>query len=97
MYMLAGGTDASNTDPYATKPPATNYWIKTGPHVMVVGATHRSTTHIRRTPIPTRPSRKSCGQGRRTNTDGAGEVVSGYNLRPTAGTMMRSSSINLAN
>ena len=38
MYMLAGGTDASNTDPYATKPPATNYWIKTGPHVMVVGA-----------------------------------------------------------
>jgi hypothetical protein len=38
MYMLAGGTDASNTDPYATKPEATNHWIKTGPHVMVVGA-----------------------------------------------------------
>jgi hypothetical protein len=38
MYMLAGGTDASNTDPYATKPTATNHWIKTGPHVMVVGA-----------------------------------------------------------
>ena len=37
MYMLAGGTDASNTDPYATKPTATNHWIKTGPHVMVVG------------------------------------------------------------
>ena len=38
MYMLAGGTDASNTDPYATSPEAGNHWIKTGPHVMVVGA-----------------------------------------------------------
>jgi hypothetical protein len=38
MYMLAGGTDASNTDPYATKPSSTNHWVKTGPHVMVVGA-----------------------------------------------------------
>jgi len=38
MYMLAGGTDASNTDPYATAPSATNHWIKTGPHIMVVGA-----------------------------------------------------------
>jgi len=38
MYMLAGGTDASNTDPYAAKPTATNHWIQTGPHVMVVGA-----------------------------------------------------------
>jgi hypothetical protein len=37
MYMLAGGTDASNTDPYATKPSASNHWIKTGPHIMVVG------------------------------------------------------------
>lgn len=38
MYMLSGGTDASNTDPYATKPEPNNHWIKTGPHVMVVGA-----------------------------------------------------------
>lgn len=38
MYMLAGGTDASNTDPYATKPEGGNHWIKTGPHVMIVGA-----------------------------------------------------------
>lgn len=37
IYMLAGGTDASNTDPYATKPTKQNHWIKTGPHVMVVG------------------------------------------------------------
>ena len=38
MYMLAGGTDASNTDPYAKGPTSTNHWIKTGPHIMVVGA-----------------------------------------------------------
>jgi hypothetical protein len=38
MYMLEGGTDASNTDPYATKPTASNDWIKTGPHLMIVGA-----------------------------------------------------------
>jgi hypothetical protein len=38
MYMLSGGTDASNTDPYADKPTANNHWIKTGPHVMLVGA-----------------------------------------------------------
>jgi hypothetical protein len=38
MYMLEGGTDASNTDPYAQKPTAANHWVKTGPHVMVVGA-----------------------------------------------------------
>jgi len=38
MYMLAGGTDASNTDPYAQKPTKENHWVETGPHVMVVGA-----------------------------------------------------------
>lgn len=38
MYMLAGGTDASNTDPYATKPTGANHWIKTGPHIMITGA-----------------------------------------------------------
>lgn len=37
MYMLAGGTDASNTDPFAKGPAKTNHWIKTGPHVMLVG------------------------------------------------------------
>jgi len=36
MYMLEGGTDASNTDPFATKPDKD--WIKTGPHVMLVGS-----------------------------------------------------------
>jgi len=38
MYMLEGGTDASNTDPYAKAPSASNHWVKTGPHIMVVGA-----------------------------------------------------------
>lgn len=37
VYMLEGGTDASNTDPFAAGPKQ-NHWIKTGPHVMVVGA-----------------------------------------------------------
>ena len=38
MYMLAGGTDASNTDPFAAKPSASNHWVKTGPHIMILGA-----------------------------------------------------------
>lgn len=38
MYMLAGGTDASNTDPYAQAPTDENAWVKTGPHVMIVGS-----------------------------------------------------------
>jgi hypothetical protein len=37
MYMLEGGTDASNTDPYAAHPKG-EHWIRTGPHLMVVGA-----------------------------------------------------------
>jgi len=37
MYMLSGGTDASNTDPYAEKPTKENHWVNTGPHVMIVG------------------------------------------------------------
>ena len=39
MYMLEGGTDASNTDPYAAAPTEGNNWIKTGPHVMIMNAT----------------------------------------------------------
>ena len=38
MYMLAGGSDGSNTDPYATKPEEGNNWVETGPHVMIVNA-----------------------------------------------------------
>jgi hypothetical protein len=37
IYMLSGDTGGSNTDPWATKPEPDNHWIKTGPHVMIVG------------------------------------------------------------
>jgi hypothetical protein len=35
-YMLAGGSDASNTDPFATEPKSGDRWVDTGPHVMVL-------------------------------------------------------------
>jgi len=35
-YMLVGGSDASNTDPFATKPAAGGHWVETGPHVMIL-------------------------------------------------------------
>jgi hypothetical protein len=38
-YMLQGGVDASNDDPKATTPPAGSDWVRTGPHLMVLGAT----------------------------------------------------------
>ncbi|MEI7933297.1 MAG: hypothetical protein WCI21_09645, partial [Alphaproteobacteria bacterium] len=38
VYMLQGGNDASNTDPFAKAPAAGAEWIKTGPHVMVLGS-----------------------------------------------------------
>ena len=37
VYMLQGGSDASNDDPFATTPPPGKKWVTTGPHVMVVG------------------------------------------------------------
>ena len=38
IYMLSGGSDASNMDPWGTKPEAGHKWVETGPHVMVVGS-----------------------------------------------------------
>jgi hypothetical protein len=35
-YMLAGGSDASNTDPYAMKPAAGTEWVNTPAHTMVL-------------------------------------------------------------
>jgi hypothetical protein len=35
-YMLAGGSDASNDDPHATKPAPGKKWVDTGPHVMIL-------------------------------------------------------------
>lgn len=42
IYMLQGGSDASNTDPYASKPSKGMRWVTTGPHVMVVGPAAKS-------------------------------------------------------
>jgi hypothetical protein len=35
-YMLMGGSDASNTDPFATEPKSGDKWVDTGPHMMVM-------------------------------------------------------------
>ena len=35
-YMLQGASDASNTDPFATKPPAGADWVNTPAHTMVI-------------------------------------------------------------
>jgi hypothetical protein len=42
IYMLMGDNGTSNMDPYATKETPDNNWIKTGPHVMIVGAEVKS-------------------------------------------------------
>jgi hypothetical protein len=34
-YMLQGGSTASNSDPFATKPPAGENWLREPPHIMV--------------------------------------------------------------
>ena len=35
-YMLQGGSDASNTDPFATEPAAGEDWVTTPPHIMIL-------------------------------------------------------------
>lgn len=35
-YMLMGGSDATNTDPFATEPQPGTKWVDTGPHVMIL-------------------------------------------------------------
>ena len=35
-YMLQGGTDASNTDPFATEPAEGEEWVASPPHVMIL-------------------------------------------------------------
>jgi len=34
-YMLMGGSDPDNLDPFATKPPQGGKWVTTGPHIML--------------------------------------------------------------
>lgn len=38
MRTLRKGTNGFTCMPDATKPSAANHWIKTGPHIMIVGA-----------------------------------------------------------
>lgn len=52
VYMLAGGSDASNTDPYAKGPAPNNHWIATGAHVMVVGPAVKAMTGYPKTADP---------------------------------------------
>jgi hypothetical protein len=35
-YMLQGGSEASNTDPFATEPAAGDEWMSSPPHIMVI-------------------------------------------------------------
>jgi hypothetical protein len=42
IYMLNGDNGTSNTDPYAMQETPDNNWIKTGSHVMIVGAGAKS-------------------------------------------------------
>ena len=35
-YMLAGGSDPSNYDPYATEPQEGEDWVNSGPHIMLL-------------------------------------------------------------
>jgi hypothetical protein len=35
-YMLQGGSDASNADPFATQPPAGQPWVTSPPHLMLI-------------------------------------------------------------
>jgi len=35
-YMLQGGSDASNADPFATQPPAGAHWVTSPPHLMII-------------------------------------------------------------
>jgi hypothetical protein len=57
IYMLAGDTGASNTDPYAKAQTGDNHWVQTGSHVMIVGAAARTMQGYPRTadPDPTKP------------------------------------------
>ncbi len=52
IYMLQGGSDASNTDPYASGVPKGSKWVVTGPHVMMVGPAVKSIPGYKAGPNP---------------------------------------------
>lgn len=56
VYMLAGDDGTSNTDPSATAQTASNHWVKTGPHVMIVGPSVKTMGYpMTADPDPTKP------------------------------------------
>jgi hypothetical protein len=55
VYMLQGGSDASNDDPFATSPPQGKKWVTTGPHVMIVGMAGMLDDVPRSADSPTKP------------------------------------------
>jgi hypothetical protein len=54
-YMLMGGSDASNTDPFATEPAAGRPWIDTGAHVMILNIGDRFAGYPTTADDPTKP------------------------------------------
>jgi hypothetical protein len=55
VYMLQGGSDANNDDPFATSAPPGKKWITTGPHMMVVGMAGMLPDLPRTADVPTKP------------------------------------------
>jgi hypothetical protein len=57
MYMLAGDNGTSNATPGAKGPTADNHWVKTGPHVMILGPAVKTMASYPRTldADPTKP------------------------------------------
>ena len=55
-YMLAGGSDANNMDPFATEPPEGQDWVTSGPHVMILNYGDTMTGYPEEAqPDPTKP------------------------------------------
>jgi hypothetical protein len=57
IYMMAGDSGASNTDPWAAEAKPGNHWVQTGSHVMIVGAAVKTMQGYPRNaaPDPTEP------------------------------------------
>ena len=54
-YMLMGGSDASNDDPFATTPPEGHQWVNTGPHVMILNIGNQYEGYPNTHDDPTKP------------------------------------------
>jgi hypothetical protein len=54
-YMLQGGSDADNDDPFAAAPPAGKPWVSTGPHLMIFNAPGLMEGHPANADDTTRP------------------------------------------